>query len=373
MGGKVPSENAIASNCRMLRNARGLSQIEMAEKVGLSRAGYLKIESGESTPRSDTLERLASALGVKIAELMRAPDQLQHVRFRSKKRINSREELLVEVKSRLDAYQALAQALGDQRRPAAVEFPRKDIEKAAQAVRLALKRTPDEPIHDICGLVESAGYRLLKVRLSSTFLEGEDATDRAEGFFGLSVFSEDDVPAIVVNDFERISIERRIFTVAHELGHVHLHRDSYTAAETDEREKEELEADLFASHFLMPRARFDKEWEGAYGLPFIERVLKVKRIFRVSYKTVLRRLQDQGDENLYPRFFGMFKKRFGRSLTKREEPSPLDESDFEADLLPSMVRQGVEREILSQARAAELLGVELKQFRERASEWNLTG
>lgn len=52
-------ENAIAANCRRLRTAKGLSQVDLAEKVGLSRPGYLKVESGESIPRSDTLERIA--------------------------------------------------------------------------------------------------------------------------------------------------------------------------------------------------------------------------------------------------------------------------------------------------------------------------
>lgn len=370
----MPSQTAISLNCRMLRNARGLSQVDLADKVGLSRAGYLKIESGESMPRVDTLERLASVLKVTIAELMRPPVKLEHVRFRSKKRINSRDELLVEVKRRLDAYQALAEALGEKRRPGKVEFPAGNVERAASAARRALLGSEtDEPIHDLCGLVESAGYRLLKVRLSSIFFEGETATDKAEGFFGLSVLGSDGgSPAIVVNNFERISIERRIFTVAHELGHLHLHQNSYTAEE-GEREAEEKEADLFASHFLMPDTRFTKEWDDAYGLAFLERVLKVKRIFRVSYKTVLRRLEDNGEKKLYPRFFANFKKRYGHGLTMREEPSPLTESDFEADLLPTLVRRGVEREILSQARGAELLGMDLKAFRERAAEWNLTG
>jgi Zn-dependent peptidase ImmA (M78 family)/transcriptional regulator with XRE-family HTH domain len=365
-------ENAIASNCRRLRTAKGLSQVDLAEKVGLSRPGYLKVESGESIPRSDTLERIALAFNVSIAELVRPVARLEHVRFRSKKRINSREELLIDVKRRLDAYAALAQALDVRKVPSDVAVPKGDPKAAAEVVRKALlKEHHDEPVRDICGLVESSGYRLLLVTLTSAFHEGAEGEDHAEGFFGLSVLGNSNAPAIVVNNFERISVERRIFTVAHELGHLHLHRDSYKAGESDEHEQEEREADLFASHFLMPDALFKKEWGDAYGQPFIDRVLKVKRIFRVSYKTVLRRLEDEKMEGpgLYPKFFGIYKRRFNRSLKQKEEPKPLEDVDFKQDLLPTLVRRGVEHEVLSHSKAAELLGMDLQEFRNVASEW----
>ncbi len=364
-------ESTIAANCRRLRTAKGLSQVELAEKVGLSRPGYLKVESGESVPRSDTLERIAQAFNVSIAELVRPVERLEHVRFRSKKRINSREELLAEVKRRLEAYNALAEALDERKSPVAITVP-KDAKKAAAAVRNALLRDPDkEPVRDICGLVESAGYRLLLVTLTSAFHEGAEGEDHAEGFFGLSVLGNSNAPAIVVNNFERISVERRIFTVAHELGHLHLHKGSYAAGESDEHEQEEREADLFASYFLMPAELFKNEWNDAYGLPFIDRVLKVKRQFRVSYKTVLRRLEDEGEgQGLYPKFFGIYKRRFNRSLKQKEEPKPLDDVDFKQDLLPTLVRKGVERDVLSQSKAAELLGLDLKEFRNVAAGWN---
>ncbi len=364
-------ENTIAANCRRLRTAKGLSQVEVAEKVGISRPGYLKVESGESVPRSDTLERIAQAFNVSIVELVRPLERLEHVRFRSRKRINSREELLAEVKRRLDAYNALADALDERRAPVEISVPN-DVKQAAAAVRSALLKGHDkEPIRDICGLVESAGYRLLLVTLTSSFHEGAEGEDHAEGFFGLSVLGNANAPAIVVNNFERISVERRIFTVAHELGHLHLHRASYAAEESKERDEEEREADQFASYFLMPDELFRKEWTEAYGLPFIDRVLKVKRQFRVSYKTVLRRLEDEGEgHGLYPKFFGIYKKRFNRSLKQKEEPKPLDEVDFKQDVLPTLVRKGVEGDLLSQSKAAELLGLDLKEFRNVAAGWN---
>ena len=49
----------------------------------------------------------------------------------------------------------------------------------------------------------------------------------------------------------------------------------------------EEEANSFASSFLMPDASFQKEWKKTSGLALVDRVMKIKRIFNVSYRAVL--------------------------------------------------------------------------------------
>ena len=56
--------------------------------------------------------------------------------------------------------------------------------------------------------------------------------------------------------WERISVERWIFTAAHELGHLLLHPHEYRREATDLPEKAEREAHEFASEFLMPECAF---------------------------------------------------------------------------------------------------------------------
>ena len=46
----------------------------------------------------------------------------------------------------------------------------------------------------------------------------------------------------------------------------------------------------------MPEAAFASEWEITRRHSLVVRVIKVKRIFRVSYKTVLYRLVESGSE-----------------------------------------------------------------------------
>ncbi len=54
-----------------LRKARGYSQEELAERAGISVSFLSMIERAERTPHVKTLEMLASALDVSIAEIFR--------------------------------------------------------------------------------------------------------------------------------------------------------------------------------------------------------------------------------------------------------------------------------------------------------------
>lgn len=82
----------------------------------------------------------------------------------------------------------------------------------------------------------------------------------SDSFFGLSVLEKDKGPAIVVNNYERISTERTIFSAVHELGHLLMHLNSFDISENMENDKEEIEANIFASYFLMPDSGFKSEW-----------------------------------------------------------------------------------------------------------------
>lgn len=56
---------------RELREQRQWTQEQMAEKLGLTRNGYAKIETGKSTPSLERLDEIANILGVKVIELLK--------------------------------------------------------------------------------------------------------------------------------------------------------------------------------------------------------------------------------------------------------------------------------------------------------------
>jgi transcriptional regulator with XRE-family HTH domain len=53
---------------RRIRKERGLTQDQLAELANIDRAGLSLIESGQRPPKVDTLEKLAGALGVEVAD-----------------------------------------------------------------------------------------------------------------------------------------------------------------------------------------------------------------------------------------------------------------------------------------------------------------
>lgn len=55
---------------RELREQNNWTQEQMAEKLGITRNGYAKIERGESMPNLDRLNDIATLFGVEITELL---------------------------------------------------------------------------------------------------------------------------------------------------------------------------------------------------------------------------------------------------------------------------------------------------------------
>lgn len=380
--------SVLSANLRRLRAAKGISQGDLADAAQLSRVGYRNIESGASAPRVDSLIRLAAALGVRLEELLAPVRTLHGVRFRAQKKMTTRGELLADVARWIDDYVEL-EGLLKAELPFKFETVRKRVggmrsgearaQKAAALAREAIE-IDEEIVRDICGLLEDNGVKVFTPKLAS------------DGFFGLSVSEADGGPAIVVNTWERLSVERWIFTAAHELGHLLLHLDAYDVTKADEEPGQEKEADTFASHFLMPDALFKKEFAEARGLPLVKLVFKLKRIFRVSWKSVLYRIASQSPDGakLWPRFQWEYKSLTGRTLGKADEPDGLVaedfrsvrpsakvadepehlvEGDFMEDRLSRLVRKAVEDEEISLGRAAEILRIDLDDMRELSNSW----
>jgi transcriptional regulator with XRE-family HTH domain len=60
----------LARNLRRFRNARGISQEALADMSGLHRTYVGSVERGERNVSIDNMERLATALGIRVAALL---------------------------------------------------------------------------------------------------------------------------------------------------------------------------------------------------------------------------------------------------------------------------------------------------------------
>lgn len=372
----------LSKNILRYRAIAGLNQLQVAEKAGLSRQGFIDIEKGKAEPKTSNLQKIADSLEVSIFDLFKEQPKFVSLRFRTKKNMaardkNLREQTLIEFRKWLDDYKFLEAQLDNHaefRLAKLVGIQNTSPKEMARQVRNELKRQEKEPIVDICGLMESAG---IKVWI------GEPKT---QAFSGFSLSEKDGGPAIGVNA-SIATIEHKIFTAAHELGHILLHPNSYCdqdKLEADDADAEK-EAYQFAGYFLMPEIAFDAEWGKNSGFSFVDRVLRVKRYFKVSYKTVLMRLGEKNpasSKNHYSRFCVEFKREKGHDLKDYFEPdsissgfkgcepeSSLSNLDFMEERYKRLVRLAFEKELITLSKAAEMFGISLSEMRELGVSW----
>ncbi|MFC3989824.1 ImmA/IrrE family metallo-endopeptidase [Actinoplanes siamensis] len=124
------------------------------------------------------------------------------------------------------------------------------------------------PVLDMLALVESRGVRVLG-------LPGQDREVDAFSFW------HEGRPFIFINASK--SAERLRFDLAHELGHLCMHRD----VRTNRNRRYELDANSFAGSFLMPANGLVPQLVGTLSLPD---VMKLKVYWRVSATAMVRRL-----------------------------------------------------------------------------------
>lgn len=72
----------IGDNIKRIREAKGLSQKELITAIGMGAPMYSRIETGKTEPSLSTLEKIAKALGVKLAELL-SDEELHEVNSHS--------------------------------------------------------------------------------------------------------------------------------------------------------------------------------------------------------------------------------------------------------------------------------------------------
>jgi len=383
------TNQTISANLLRIRKDKGITQEVLAENAGISRGAYRNVEKGRSLPQADTLKSIASVLGVHLKELLRPVRTLERVRFRSLKRLKSRDQILSEVTRWLSDFSDLENLVGDNSSHGldslwsfVNESKSRDIVAIASKAREYFGLSGREPVHDICGLLESEGIKVYSLQVSS------------DAFMGLSVSEDDGGPAVIVNTWDRLPVETWIFSAAHELGHLLLHMGAYDVSEAQEDKVQESEADEFASHFLMPDESFRSEWDDTAGLPLLDRVFKVKRVFRVSWRTVLYRVTQlvPSDKRIFvwQRFNQEYKIRKGSSLLKHDEPYGINREiyqdihgsrpsgrepegmyshDFQEDRLSRLVRRAVEDDVISLSRASEILQISLGEMRELSASW----
>ena len=194
--------------------------------------------------------------------------------------------------------------------------PTRWIEMAADKVREGCGMRDCGP-ENIAYVLESLGIRCL-------FFHYE-----GKGLDGLSAL-QDDMPLVMLRDRDTM-IERTIFSGAHELGHLVLHPQLFTAEGTvhDNERDYEKEANQFAGNFLVPTDDLVYVWEeeNLHRLRPVHALLLLKRVVRVSFWCLRQRVEQASLTQVdYRRLVSDVKRLLGiRGKAKMEdlEPEPL--------------------------------------------------
>ncbi|UES55811.1 ImmA/IrrE family metallo-endopeptidase [Roseibium aggregatum] len=261
---------------KLARDARELTQAELARQSGITQAFISKLEHGLNTqPGDEAMERIAVTLRFPVAFFYQREKAVgfPHFHFRKRSRLGAKP--LARIGAVINIRrQHIAKLLRSYEFEAAKPIPQIDLdetgltpEKVAERLR-AYWMVPRGPIKSVVELIEDAGGIVVLARFGTNLMDG--LSFRTEGMPPL-FFMNKDVPG-----------DRFRFSLAHELGHMVMH------SIPDDDAKMEDEAHRFAAAFLMPSAEIKPYLAGAK----LSNMGRVKAYWKVSIKSLIKRTHD---------------------------------------------------------------------------------
>ncbi|MCT9139695.1 helix-turn-helix domain-containing protein [Streptomyces violarus] len=266
------------SRLALARKRRGLTLVELGNRVGVTSQSLSNYERGRQQPSPATLHVLADVLDFPTSfftasEVDEIDARSVNFRARSKLAASTREaalaesRLAVELDSWIDERFKLPKV--DLPTPGRKMSPALAVDYLRESWRLG----EDTAIRNTIHLVEAHGVRVFS--LAPEYPEVDAFS-----------FWRDGRPFIFLNTLK--SAPRRRFDVAHELGHLIMHADDDAGSRTRSAEKE---ADEFASNLLMPRRSLAVR---VPNNPTTDQIIRLKKNWNVSALALTYRLHSLG-------------------------------------------------------------------------------
>ncbi|GAB4463350.1 MAG: ImmA/IrrE family metallo-endopeptidase [Armatimonadaceae bacterium] len=272
---EIVDEPGMFSRSRLIvaRTRRGLSQSDLAVQLRLDKTTIARYEKGERHPDIETTLAIADLLGYPYSFFFEghlSTEELEGVSFRSR-----RSEIKMPTRLRTISAGHLAAGVINPAVQNYFHLPDLDIpdykgvqpELAAQLLR-AEWGISQYPIKNLVHLLEAKGVRIF-------WFDEEDTSVDAVSFYFHSV------PFVLISQRNRGG-ERVRMDLAHELGHLVLHR----GVENKSIKEVEEEATSFASAFLVPGESFRRENP---TFPQLSHLFTAKARWQVSVQALIRR------------------------------------------------------------------------------------
>ena len=276
----------VGARLREAREARGLPAIALADLVGVSRQAMSQYENGSVTPHPDVMETIADTLnlpskffwrplgeresGAIIYRSMSAATKAS--RTRAERRLGWMQEIAAYLRGFVELPPVNLPAFDLPDEPVAIAT--EQIHECASQCR-RFWGLGDAPISNVVWLLENNGVVIARDAL------GADALD------AFSVWSSLDGRPYIVLSSDKESAVRSRFDVAHELGHLVLHRnvDSTGLGRLAEHRLIEDQAHMFAGSFLLPASTFADD----FYVPTLDSIRILKSKWMVSIGAMIKR------------------------------------------------------------------------------------
>jgi Zn-dependent peptidase ImmA (M78 family)/transcriptional regulator with XRE-family HTH domain len=342
----------IGDRIKRARNAAGLSLRAVGEAAGLSATAVSKFETGKLVPASDSLIRLAKALGVRVEFFLRpesvrleAPEYRKRASLGKKKLATIEADILDQVERYLELLSFFpASPVESFKAPAAL--PERvasydDVEVFALKMRAAWKLGHDA-IPNLADTFEEHGLLVLTTRL-----------DESMKFDGLATKVGAHHVIVVAAHWPG---DRQRFTMAHELGHLVLH------GRVDPELDLERACNRFAGAFLVPAPSVKTEL-GEHRHRFaLGELHALKLRYGVSMQGWVYRAKDLGIVS--DSSFQATMRAFSAKGFRKQEPGERVPSEVPR-LFEQLVLRALAEEMISESKAAELLATSVREFRDR--------
>lgn len=290
----------------LAREYRNLTQKELEHQTGIDQTVISRIESGAISPNIEHEQSFATALGFPV-EFFTQTDRVvgmggSFLFHRRRKSIKPRDLKQVEATVNILAFGVRRLLRGvDSEHEYSINPLVAGRDGSPEAIAQLTRASwclPDGPILSIADAVERAGAILIRTRFQHREVDG------------ISLWPRDLPPLIFVN--KDIPADRENWTIAHELGHLVMHKELHMNIED--------EADRFASEFLMP-ARSIKPEIRSLTLP---KAAQLKLRWRVSMQALIRRAVTL--ELLTDRQYRYLMTQTSKAGYRKEEPNEFPKS-----------------------------------------------
>jgi Zn-dependent peptidase ImmA (M78 family)/DNA-binding XRE family transcriptional regulator len=344
---------------KLARKKAGHSLRSLSEALGgkVSAQAIGKYERGEMMPASDVLTAMAKELSVPISFLLSEQvEKLEDVEFRKNSSASAAERAQVEaiVIDHVERYLEIEEILNLESAEWHAPFRPKllnaedESEELANCVRKAWQLGSD-PIPNMTELLEEKGIKVLILDLPKSFSGVTCLVHRAG--------KKRPVPVIVIS--KHVSLERRRFTLAHELAHRLI--DSGSPVD------HERASDRFAGAFLVPASHLTAEIGKTRKKMSYDELLQLKKMYRVSAAAMLMRLFQIGvlSKSAVDYAFQTFAKPW-----RFKEPAPLENPDSpgskeQAKRFERLCLRALSERFISLSKGIELLRIPVKELEEK--------